>query len=64
MSGWKHPRTVDEFVAEDADIMDSVGFLYKKNKKVVVLVQSVHAPHNVAEALKIPRECVVSITKL
>ena len=64
MGGWKTPQTIEDFVDEEIDVMESVGYLFKKNKKVVVIVQSCHKHHNLAEVLKIPRENVVSIDEL
>ena len=65
MSRWQSVSTVDKFVKDGSDKIRSVGYLYKKTKKAVVLVQSVHgSEQNYAEALKIPRECVTNIKVL
>ncbi len=65
MKGWQSKRVVDNFFKDGPDIMVSVGFLYKKSKTCVVLVQSHHKNGgNYGEALLIPRECIKSIKEL
>ncbi len=67
MSGWNKIRDVDVFAKDGSEIMESVGFLYMKNKDCVILVQSIHVIEgntNLGEPLKIPRVSVISIEKL
>ena len=64
---WRSQRELDAFVDEGMDVIKSVGFLYAKNKDLVVLIQSHHPQaggDNFAEALMIPRACIKSIKKL
>jgi hypothetical protein len=64
--GWKERDAIEKWVNDGPDDMESVGYLYKKNKKVVVLVQSLQLKHgsSVGENLMIPRVCVKDIKKL
>ena len=67
MSGWKSTLVAGEFASEDCDVVESVGFLHSKNKKVVVIYQSRHHYENgtnFSELLKIPLSAVVKIKKL
>lgn len=65
MNRWQPANTVDAFAKSGSDSISSVGYLYKKTKKVVILIQSVHgSERNYAETLKIPRECITSIKVL
>ncbi len=67
MSGWKGVLVAKEFAKEDCDIVESVGFLHSKSKKVIVIYQSLHHYENgtnFGELLKIPMSTVVSIKKL
>ena len=65
--GWRSQRDVDDWNKHSDALIKSVGYLYKKSKKYVIIVQSIHAydvDTNLGEPLRIPRECVVSIEKL
>ena len=65
--GWRSQRDVDDWNKHSDALIESVGYLYKKSKKYVIIVQSIHAydvDTNLGEPLRIPRECVVSIDKL
>ncbi len=65
--GWRSQRDVDDWSKHSDTIIKSVGLLYKKTKKYVIIVQSIHTYDkggNLGEPLRIPRECVVSIKKL
>ena len=65
MHGWQKKSVVDRFFKDGPDIMESVGFLYKKSKDCIVIVQSHHKEcKNYGETLLIPRECIVSIKKI
>ena len=67
MSGWNKSKDVDDFAKDRSEIMESVGFLYKKNRDCVILVQSIHAFEentNLGEPLKIPKVSVISIDNL
>lgn len=61
--GWK---TLAEYRTDDkVGPMRSVGYLTKKDKHVVQLVQNMSSgTQHVADSMTIPRECVIVIKKL
>lgn len=64
MIGWRSKRSIDDWFKNGPDVMESVGFLYKKSKICVVIAQSVHAfdkDTNLGEPMMIPMGCVISI---
>ena len=65
--GWRSQRDVDDWNKHSDMIIESVGYLYKKSKRYVIIVQSIHAydvDTNLGEPLRIPRECIVSIKRI
>ena len=62
-TGWKHKKTIEEILDMGLDIAETVGWLVRKDKKVVAVVQSRHID-NRSELLVIPRSCVISVKKL
>lgn len=67
MNGWQPRRTVNRFIKDGLHVMESTGYLYKKSKEIIILVQSVHDSgdsSNYSETLMIPAKCVISIKKI
>ena len=67
MNSWQSQDNVKEWFKNGSDVMESVGFLYKKSKKCIVIVQSIHAYDkgtNLGDPMMIPMGCVISIKKL
>jgi hypothetical protein len=67
MGGWKGKLVAQSFAKELCDVVESIGFLYKKNKRQVVIYQSLHHYENgtnYGEMLKIPMSTVVSVREL
>ncbi len=65
-TGWRTQSVIDDWFKNGIDVMESVGYLYKKSKKCLIIVQSVHAydeDTNLSEALRIPMGCVISIKR-
>ena len=61
--GWGHKKNVKEILNMGLDVAETVGFLVRKDKDVVAVVQSTHID-NRAELLVIPRACVISVETL
>ena len=67
MNGWQEKSHVNDFVKDGLHVIESVGYLYKKSKKSIVLIQSVHiygSGGNYSETLMIPTKSVIDIKKL
>ena len=57
-SGWTHDHDLD------LSICKTVGFLVKKTKDKIVLIQSISDNDNVDNKFAVPRVCIKSIKEL
>jgi len=67
MSGWQSKMTVDKWMKDGPEVMESVGFLYKRGKKALIIAQSIHKDDNgsnLGEPLMIPRKHVIKVEVL
>jgi len=66
MNRWQSKELLQEFAAEDNLLHESVGYLYSLEDDAITIVQStaLYENGNLSEALKVPREAVVSIRYL
>ena len=60
--GWQHKANVKHI--GKLCLCESVGFLLRRNKGAITLVQSTGSFDNVAASISIPMGCVKKITKL
>ncbi len=61
---WYNDKDIDEWIRiTQDDPITSVGFLYKKTKKYIVLYAD-KSPDEKARFMKIPMGCIKSIKKL
>jgi len=65
-TGWIDQESLDTFVMdEDEAIVIQVGFLYEEDEQQIVLLNSYfHGKDLLGDVTKIPRGCILSITKL
>jgi hypothetical protein len=64
MNNWQHKRTIDDWMKEGPEVMESVGYLYKKDKKSIVIAQSIHKDDNgsnLGEPLMIPIKHIIKL---
>lgn len=62
--GWHSVEELDEWIATESDTVHQVGFLYKETKEYIVLIDSYFTGDLKGYAVKIPKGCIVKITRL
>lgn len=67
MNSWQPKVTVDDWMREGPSVMETVGYLYKRNKKCLVICQTIHKNDNgsnMGEPLMIPIKHVKKMREL
>ena len=59
--GWQRP---EDLKGTGLNKVETVGFLFRNNKKEIHVLQSVDGSHNFGERMAIPRSCVQSVKRL
>lgn len=62
--GWHSEADLEDWIQNEPCTVYQVGFLYKETPEYIVLVDSYFTSDLKGYAVKIPRGCIVRITKL
>ena len=67
MNSWQSKAVVDGWIRDGPSVMQTVGYLYKKSKKCLVICQSIHkdnAGSHLGEPLMIPIKHIIKLKEL
>lgn len=64
--GWSDTQELAKEVGEQKFEIESIGFLLRRDKKHIVLMQSLRTPHGdqCADTIAIPVGCILSVRRL